>query len=392
MAKGNKAAKSAPADIVVGSFVSFLGYAVDVPDEQRILTKDAVYPVTDLTDNGFIVRFPNPEFDSTLPENDDANPANVESEVFREEVALTAAPAEAAQVAPAPVATKIKAGKAPASAVVPLKKAKLGKQVKEPKVAVSKEEEEEAAAANDDLPVLTVEQEDADVLAIVNESKDLVATAQGLEGDIGRSEYRMGGVLYHIKRSKSFEELNPVYKENAGFAAFLKDYLNIDYRKAMHLIEIYVTFSMLGIDDPASKVAAIGWTKASKIVKPMNDAANDPQELLTLAQENTVADLVIAIREQTVHVGGVKGEAKKRISMKFRFFEEEGISLVEILRAAREQQGLKNDDEALSYILADWAATNGGGLADVEKAPKQTAPVGTAKATTKPTAKIKAAA
>jgi hypothetical protein len=392
MAKTKPVVEAAALAIAVGGSVTFLGYADDVKPEERVLTKDTSYPVVELVDGGAIVKFPNPDFNAKKKEDAEKNPKFLETEVFAEEVTVDAPAADAAPVV-APTVTKVKSGKAPKApapvvkAEKPAKAAKPPKVKAEPKVKPPKEEV-------DDLPTLTAEQEDADVLAIVSESQDLVATAQDLEGDIGRSEYHMGGVLYHIKKSGSYKDLNPAYKENAGFAKFLSDYMNVDYRKAMNLIDIYVTFSTLGIENPAERVATIGWTKASKITRSMSAEGVEPEDLLKLAEENTVADLSIAIKEQTVNVGGTPGEQKKRITMKFRYFEEEGVGLVGILKAAQEQQSLKNEEEALAFILNDWATTSFGEAAEVADAPVQTAPVGNvkAKSSAKPTPKAKAAA
>jgi hypothetical protein len=381
--KATKAAKEVKAAATaVGGFVEFLGYDETVPENEQVLTAGEVYRVMEETEAGFVVQFANPDFNAKQKEDAEKNPKHLEVEVFTEEVKAAAAPAEAAPAAVA-TATKVKGGKAPVEKAAKPVKEKAVKAVKEPKPPKVKAEK---AEEGDDLPDLTEDQEDADVLALVNESDDLVATAQELEGNIGRSEYQIGGILYHIKKSKSYQDLNDVYKENAGFAAFLHDFMNIEYRKAMHLIDIYVTFSQLGIENPAETVARIGWTKASKITKPMQLEGAVPDDLIKLAEDNTVADLTTAIQEQTVNVGGTAGTAVKRVTMKFRFFEEEGTALIEILAAAKEAQGLKSDEEALAYILEDWAAMNGGEV-EAAAAPAQSAPVGTkAKGSAKPSA------
>ncbi len=387
--KGNKAVKAAePAAVEVGNFVTFLGYGADVPEKERMLEKDSAYEVIELTDGGYVVKFDNPDFDDKKKVDAKNNPATLETEVFTNEVALAATPADAV-AAPVAKATKIKAGKTPkvpAPAVTKEKvvKEKVAKAPKEPKAPKVK-------ADPDALPDLTAEQEDADVLAIVNESEDLVATAQDLEGNIGKNEYHLGGVLFHIKKSKSYQALNEAYKENAGFAAFTKDYLNIDYRKAMTLIDIYVTFSQLGVENPADRVAAIGWSKAAKITKPMQEEGAKVEDLLQLAEENSSVDLSIAIKEQTTHVGSTKGEPVKRVTVKFRFFEETGTSIMAIIHAAKAQQSLATDEEALAFILDDWSLTNGGAATQAE-APKQAAPVTTAKprGSAKPQAKVAA--
>ncbi len=385
------AAKSAPAakEAAVGNFVEFLGYDAEVPENERLLSAAGVYEVIEVTEGGVVVKFDNPDFDSKAKVDAEKNPQFLETEVFNSECKVVDAPVDAKAGATATV-TKIKSGKTPKIPAAPVAKEKAVKPpkvvkekvVKPPKVVVDKEA----------LPELTAEQEDADVLAIVEESDDLVATAQELEGNIGKNEYHLGGVLYHIKKSGSFKELNEAYKENAGFAAFTKDYLNVDYRKAMNLIDIYVTFSQLGIENPAERVSQIGWTKASKITSPLREEGAVAEDLLKLAEENTSADLSIAIKEQTVNVGGTKGTPAKKVTIKLRYFEAEASSIMMAISTAKNKQSLASDEDALAFIIDEWMLSNGG-EATVAEAPSQKAP-GTAKpkASAKPAAKAAAAA
>ncbi len=386
--KGKTAAKSAPAEkeVAVGSFVRFLGYADDVPENERMLEKDADYEVLELTEAGYVVTFDNPDFDAKKKVNADSNPKTLETEVFKTEATLVDAP-EGAVAAPTATVTKIKSGKTPKvpAAVVKEPKAPKVKAVKEPKPPKAPK----VVVDKDALPELTAEQEDADVLAIVEESTDLVTTAQELEGNIGKNEYHLGGVLYHIKKSGAYKELNEAYKENAGFAAFTKDYLNVDYRKAMNLIDIYVTFSQLGIENPAERVSQIGWTKASKITPSLREEGAVAEDLLTLAQENTSADLSLAIKEQTTHVGGTKGTPVKKVTIKLRYFEAEASTIMMAISTAKNAQSLADDEAALAFIIDEWMLANGGTAAETE-APSQKAPVGTAKP--KAAAKAKLAA
>ena len=390
-AKGKTAAKPAPVEnaIAIGSFVTFNGYDDAVPETERMLAKGESYEVVELTEAGCVVKFPNPDFNAKKKVHEETNPATLETEVFETEVTLAETPADAPPAKTATV-TKIKSGQAPkapkAVAEKPAKApkaAKPAKAPKPPKVVVDK----------DALPELTEDQEDADVLALVNESTDLVATAQDLEGDIGRSEYQIGGVLYHIKKSKSYQELDAAYKEKGGFAAFTKDYLNIDYRKAMTLIDIYVIFSQLGIENPADRVAAIGWSKAAKITGPLQEEGAVAEDLLQLAQENSSLDLSVALKEQTAHVGGTKGEAVKKLTVKFRYVEEEATNITNLLTRVQEAQGLASQEAALLFIIDEFQTS----LAEevpAAAAPSQKAPVGAAKPKTaaKPVAKAKQAA
>jgi len=68
-----------------------------------------------------------------------------------------------------------------------------------------------------------------------------------------------------------------------------------------------------------------------------------------------------------------KGEKKSKITLRLRYYEAEAKSIEAILKTAAEQYGLKDIGEALLQIATEWAAEHGGGVAEVEDAPKQRA-------------------
>lgn len=425
-AKGKNAAKAAPvaaqaevetaAEFEVGQSVKFLGYAEGTPEEEMFLEAGAVYEVVGISEADAdnegghpIVSVPNPEFNAKKKEHPDTNPKNLELEVFAEEVELVDGDepetveeqaeevAEEAPAAPAKGKGKAAAaapakGKAAAVAAAPAKgkgKAAAAAPAKGKGKAVAKVEE---APKEDPDALPELEGEDEEVLALIEGSEDLIATAQELEAAVGTTEYQLGGILYHIKKAKTHlnVEGGAEYAEKGGFQKFLTEYFNIDYRKAMYLIEIYVNFTLAQIENPAEKVANIGWTKASKIAKLLVAEGANPDELVELASQNSVADLSEAIKEQ-VQVGGTKGEKGEtvtRLTLKFRFFEEEAKTVDSVLAAAQEQLGLVDKGDALLRIVTEWAAANAGGTATAASAPKQTA----AKATAKPAAVAKPAA
>jgi hypothetical protein len=364
-----------------GGSLKFLGYAADVPEAEQVLVAEQEYEIVDVTETGNpVVRFENPDFDAKKKETPDKNPKFLEVDCFEGEFEVTAAAPEAAPEVAAP-AVAAAGKKAPAKAAA-----------KAPAAAAPAAEEE--VVDPDDMPDL--DNEDANVLELVSGSNDLIATAQELESQVSSTEYQLGGVLFHIRKDKLHRNLADengkvieVYSEKGGFEKFLDDYFQLGYRKAMNLIEIYVNFTLAGIEDPASKVASIGWTKASKIAKHLVQEGANPEELVQLAEENTVTDLVTTLKEQ-VTVGGTAGEGGqkvKRITFRFRYVEEEGNAIVTTLEKAKEQLGLKSTEEALAHIVTEWATANGGEQATGKAAPRQTAAAGA-----KPAAKTAAAA
>lgn len=399
-----KKAEPAAAAFEVGQNVLFKGYGDDVPAEEQHLTEGHVYPVAELTEDGHpVVRFANPSFDPSKKEDPKKNPATLEVECFPEEVEVTdeavtedaEADAETTEDAAeaveeaAPAKTKAPAkGKAKTTEAAPAETTKAKASAKPaPTKAKAKTEAPAEETEGDDGELAPLENEDPEVLALVEGSEDLIGTAQELEANVATTEYQLGGVLRHILQTKAYQNMEQDvgkgktkriadFDEPGGFKLFLSQYFNMGYRKAMYLIQIYESFTLAQIENPAEAVAQIGWTKASKIAALLIEEGANVEELLELAAENTVEELSVALKEQ-VKVGGTAGEpgtTAKRITLKFRLWEEEGASVNAILEEAATQLGLKDIGEAMAHIVQEWGANAAGGTAEQEDAPAQTAP------------------
>lgn len=368
----------------VGSSITFLGYGADVAEADQFLTAGEVYEVVGFTEaegedpgGDPIVRIDNPGFNAKKKETED-NPKTLDVAVFAEEYEVAAAEEEpveeVAAQAPAPAAKKAAVKTAPAKTAAPAAKTAAPAAAKKTAKAAPAPVVEEPAEDPDALPDL--ENEDEEVLALVNGDVDLIEVAQNLEATAARSEYQLGGVLFHIKKAKQYEELDEgIYKVNGGWAEFLKSYFNIEYRKAQYLIQIYIAFTQAQIENPADVVARLGWAKAQKISVPMAEEGAVVGDLIALAEANTVVDLSTALKEQ-IEVGGTPGAKVSRITMKFRYDEEEGASINAILAAVQEANGLKDIAAALSFVVNDWASHNGVAKAKAAAAPAQTRTVG----------------
>lgn len=321
---------------------------------------------------------------------------------------------EEEEEAPAPVKAKGKAAAAkPAKEAAPAKgkaaakeaapaKGKAAAAAKPAKGAAKATPAKVAPVDEDEMPDL--EGEDESVLALIEEnSDDLVGLAQSIESEVSASEYRLGGVLYHIKKAKKYLEIEggEQYDEKGGFQKFLIDHFNIGYRKAQYLIEIYISFTQAGIADAADVVARIGWTKAQKIAAPMMADGADIDGLIDLAEKNAVVDLSEMLKEQ-IEVGGSKTPGTKvtRLTLKFRYTEEEAQIVEDVLNVAGEKLGTSGE-QALFQILSEWAVANNVETAQtakpvakvVGKAPAKTAAAKpAAKAAAKPAAKARAKA
>jgi hypothetical protein len=389
----------AKAKFNVGGTVKFLGYQDDVPADEQVLEEGKVYTVVEVNpeDKSLVLETENPDFNPKKKESE-SNPQTLMVDVFEDEVEeadedseeeadeteeveeapkAKAAPAKAkakAKAAPAEEeadedeeeeeeeAPKAKAKAKPAAkaktaakpaakaktAAKPAAKAKVAEKKAAPSSKAEKPEEVEQYPA--------LENEDEEITALVEGAESVLELAEELVEEGAELDYKLGGVLYHVRLSKEYQSLDARYAENGGFGLYVKERLNVEYRKAMYLIDIYYKFNLFGID--AEKVKEIGWTKASKIAAVMSE--DNAEELVELAEKSTVADLQDTIKEDYVEKGGSKtaGEKKKRVTFKFRLFEDQASLVTEVLNTVAKDMGVKDLSAAFEHIVAEWAAEN----------------------------------
>lgn len=360
--------------IKAGTKVVFKGYGEDVPEADRVFTEGETYEVVEVdADNDSVsVEIPNPNFNPKKKAST-ANPEMVLMDMFEEEFELaTAKPAKAAAKPAAKAGRTVKAAEAEAEdetvdddseeAAPPASKARAGKaaapaakaktKAAPPKAAAkTKAKVEDAEGEEEDDAIEELEQEDEEILKLVQDSEDLLELAQEMAEESAAQDYKLGGILYHIRLSKVYQSLNEEYAKKGGFGLYVKERLNVEYRKAMYLIDIYFKFNKYGID--AAKVAALGWTKASKIAAVMTD--DNAEELVELAEETSVSDLSENIKANYKEVGATKGDKKKIITFKFRLFEDAAEAVRVAIESAKASLGFDSDNDAFEYIITEWA-------------------------------------
>lgn len=337
------------------SVIRFNGYSPETPEEEQLLEEGGEYTVVEVDegDDKVIVSIDNPSFNSKKRVSTN-NPETVEVEVFSEEFAVV----EEEPVKEKPATRRAKASTAKAPAAKPKAKAKTkAKSTKATsrkpaaKAAAAKAEEE---AEEDNIPAL-INDEDPDIAELVAEAEDILELALELAEESAANDYRLGGVLYHVRLDKAYEELDERYQEKGGFQLYVKERLNIEYRKAMYLCSIYVAANTFGIS--SDKIAAMGWTKAAKISEVMTEENAD--DLVELAENNTVSDLAENIKVRYKEVGGTKGDKRKMTIFKFNSFEDQADAIKATLEGCALAMGFKGSralSEAFEYIVVEWGA------------------------------------
>lgn len=386
--------------VSVGDKVLFTGFqSQDQPDNAELLEEGVEYEVAAINEPeedgdlpSYDLLVPNPDFDGKKKASK-KNPEYISVDVFADEFELPdeeeedGEEEESGEEEEQPAARgkgKGKAaakGKAKAEAKPKAKgKAKSEEEIKpkgkaaakgkgkaEDKPAKAKgkaagkakareEEAEEVDPELKDLIILSEDEEDEEILALVNEADDLCELAHDVSEEAAATEYRLGGVLYHVRVTGAHKALDDRYAQRGGFGLYVEEQLGVKYRKAMYLIDIYAKFNKYGI--PANKVAELGWTKSQEIARVMDE--ENAEELVGIAGENTYEDLKDTIRESYSTKGGKSdpGEKVKRVTLKFRLLEDDGATVRQYFEQAKQALGLDDDNKVFEHIVTEWATEN----------------------------------
>lgn len=432
-----KAAVSAPVveeesvTFVPGSHVQFNGYSVDMPEDEKLLTEGEVYEIVDVKDDKQVlgVRIANPDFnpkqavsdrnledivvevyfEEVTPVDDDdvdADADAVEEEAVEEEAPQRPAPRTNARTAPAkttpvakaaPAKTTTTAKAAPAKAAAPVAKAAPAKTTTAAKAAPAKAVRGGAAVKTavaksvskagakavavkppaeltGEARFIALDSEDESILSLVSGAENLLSLAQEVAQEATAAEWTLAGVLYHVRLTGEYKAVQPEYAEDGGFALYVQEQLGLQYRKAMYLLDIYYKFNKFGIG--AEYLQNVGWTKCSVIASVMDEA--NAEDLVELAETSTVADLKDAIKVGYAKTSDGRAETAKKVTFKFRLFEDSATAVTEVLQRHAAALGTKNLDQVFEQIVMEWATEHGG--AEAKAARRKT--VATAKSTT----------
>ena len=100
-------------------------------------------------------------------------------------------------------------------------------------------------------------------------------------------------------------------------------------------------------------ISAIGWAKAAKIAAVMTE--DTAEELLELAETNTVVDLVENIKTSYKEEGGTKGTKQLVKIFKFKLLQDSANAIEEILTAVAAAMSFQSVDQAFEHIVSEWA-------------------------------------
>jgi hypothetical protein len=212
------------------------------------------------------------------------------------------------------------------------------------------------------LSVGSEELSDSDSVAMVLSEQDALEAAEALAVKAEETYFTLGGVLAHIYYGDIYKRAG--FNGKRGFEEYVEQRLNINYRKAMYLIDIYTTFRRLGVDE--KRLSQIGWSKAKELTK--HATKENFEELVEIADTKSRAELQEYIRSELVNPSNETGERVRRTTMKFVLFADQAESVTRAINLAKERVGSDNENQALEYIAIEWLTQNEGVEVSLEDA------------------------
>ena len=181
------------------------------------------------------------------------------------------------------------------------------------------------------------------------EASKLIAQAIFIKDDIEGKFWELGEVLFTI--------FNKQYYVDAGYhdwREFCNDMLDIKWRTATYLKDIYGKFSPLGVEEPDRK--GIGWSKLKELLPIVN--AQNVDYWLGMAKEKKVSVHVLNSMVKFALGKITKEEADKVPQViAFRLYVEQMENVERALELSRKLTGSDSRSYQLEMISAEFRAT-----------------------------------
>ena len=199
----------------------------------------------------------------------------------------------------------------------------------------------------------TVIQREKNVVASKPADQILREEALQARDMVERGYMKLAKCLYDIYYQNSFKGW-----DYDSFEDYVDAELQINYRKAMYLLEIYNKAIMLNLD--MDRLEKIGWTKARELVRVVDQ--NNAEEWMGIAEESTVKELNFKVKvekDRQEDRASVVDEAPSTTTITVRLGMAENAI---IQQALEESAAMVNTDDlslALANICSEWLELKG---------------------------------
>ena len=369
--------------LAVGTVVSFKAYGAGTQEADQYFKPGDVLTLKEADDSGTPE---NPAF-LAVREGD-----GQQGYVFTSEVEQPVAPEgdEGKGKAPArraPAAGKAPAGKAPAAgkaekdaekkAAAEAKAAEKAKADAEKKAAKDKAKAEAAEKKAKEAEAKRLAEEEAkrikhsaSVLKVLGgTAATALKAATEIAGRIQTDYYTLGGVLCEIRNKAYFEtvkgEDGKLLQGQPGFAVYISTELGIEYRMAMHFMNIYEVTRRAGI--PEAKVRGLKFTKVIPLLKLVASGAITKdnwdgwyEKAMTIKGEAYAAEVQKAYVDANIEKGKPRGATANQVRFSFVLFDdrakvaEKALELAKTKMEPNEDNTPRSNSEAFDHIISEW--------------------------------------
>ena len=140
------------------------------------------------------------------------------------------------------------------------------------------------------------------------------------------------------------------------FEAFCTSELDVGYRKARYMVEIWAKVSERELD--IKRLNKIGWSKLKEICSVMNDSYNiADDDLITLAESKPLRELTYEVKEIRKKAGNQRDPSQYKVS--FVLSASANKAVAEALETAVGIQENEDKNLALEMICQDWLLEKG---------------------------------
>lgn len=199
------------------------------------------------------------------------------------------------------------------------------------------------AAVKSDTDVLTSVAQEVETLS----QKKAFELVNELIDSGGVNDFRLGGVLARVQSQSETEGGEEWLDGHASFKELLDKKFNLQYRKAMYLIEIYTNLVEKQI--PWDAVSSVGWTKLKDLSKVLTQKNVDAW--VKRAEKLTVMQLQDVIRKSQNKGGDASEKETSAVTtMTFKLHPDQKDAIREALDKAKKESHTDVDTVALHNI------------------------------------------
>lgn len=198
------------------------------------------------------------------------------------------------------------------------------------------------------------------------QAKEALPLAQQLIESNDYNEFKLGGILAVI-------DVNSYWKESGeeNFKAFIESQFNLQYRKAMYLMNIYNCLVESGVE--WDQVKDLGWTKLKEICGKLT--LENVDTWVELAKKCTTVQLIAEIKNRDGDGNLKEPKADKdeadtpEVSTRtFQVHVEQKQTINDAVGKAKEELGTEHDNSAITHICEQYLQGKLGKKAPAAKA------------------------